>query len=385
MGTVRPQRVLLVSHACVVGINQQKVDALARRKGLELALMVPTQWRDPLHSLALERPSDSAYRVFEIPLRSLGGHLNYSQVLGGYLVRALRTFRPDIVHIEEEPESVAALEVVFWARRFGARVALFTWENIGVTHRWYRGRMRRFTLHRVDHLIAGNRQAGDVCRRDGYGGPISVIPQFGVDPDVFRAGSADGIRHTLNLSGPVVGFVGRLVPEKGIFVLIEALARLAHLPWSMLVVGDGPSREDLKARVEAHGLAHRLTWVSSVPHQEVPRYLQAVDVLVLASLTGTAWKEQFGHVLIEAMACGVPVVGSDSGAIPEVIGEAGLITREGDSASLAETLKRLLADIELRTRVGALGRARVEAEFTHARIAERTWAIYDALVGAGRV
>jgi glycosyltransferase involved in cell wall biosynthesis len=110
-----------------------------------------------------------------------------------------------------------------------------------------------------------------------------------------------------------------------------------------------------------------------------------MDVLVLASLTGTAWKEQFGHVLIEAMACGVPVVGSDSGAISEVIGEAGLITREGDSASLAETLKRLLADIELRTRVGALGRARVEAEFTHARIAERTWAIYDALVGAGRV
>jgi glycosyltransferase involved in cell wall biosynthesis len=364
-----------------VRINQQKVDALARLSGLELALMVPTRWRDPLHSLALERPSGSAYRVFEIPLRSLGGHLNYSQVLGGYLVRALRTFRPDIVHVEEEPESVAALEVVFWARRFGARVALFTWENIGITHRWYRGHMRRFTLRRVDHLIAGNRQAGDVCRRDGYGGPITVIPQFGVDPDVFRVGSADGIRHTLNLSGPVVGFVGRLVPEKGIFVLVEALARLAHLPWSMLVVGDGPSWEDLKARTEARGLAQRLTWVSSVPHQEVPRYLQAMDVLVLASLTGTAWKEQFGHVLIEAMACRVPVVGSDSGAIPEVIGDAGFVTREGDPASLAEALKPLLEDPELRTRCGALGRARVEAEFTHARIAEKTWAVYERMLG----
>jgi glycosyltransferase involved in cell wall biosynthesis len=208
-----------------------------------------------------------------------------------------------------------------------------------------------------------------------------VIPQLGVDPDFFKADSAGGIRHGLSLSGPIVGFVGRLVPEKGIFVLVEALARLADLPWSMLVVGDGPSREDLRARAEAHGLAHRLTWVSSVPHQEVPRYLQAMDVLVLASLTGTAWKEQFGHVLIEAMACGVPVVGSDSGAIPEVIGEAGFVTKEGDPASLAEALKQLLPDAELRARLGALGRARVEAEFTHARIAEKTWEVYESMLG----
>ena len=385
MGAVRPRRVLFLSHACIIRVNQRKLDALARRDGLELALMVPTRWRDPLHTLTLERPPGPAYRVFEIPLRSLGGHLNYSQVLGGYLVRALRTFRPDIIHTEEEPESVAALEVVCWARRFGARVVLFTWENIGITHRWYRRRMRRFTLRRVDHLIAGNREAGEVCRRDGYRGPITVIPQFGVDPDFFSVGSSDGIRDNLSLSRPVVGFVGRLVPEKGVFVLVEALARLTHLPWTLLVVGDGPSREDLKAQAEAHGLAQRLTWVSTVAHQEIPRYLRAMDVLVLASLTGTAWKEQFGHVLIEAMACGVPVVGSDSGAIPEVIGDAGFVTKEGDPASLAEALKQLLHDAELRTRLGALGRARVEAEFTHSRIAEKTWAVYDALVGAQRV
>jgi glycosyltransferase involved in cell wall biosynthesis len=118
----------------------------------------------------------------------------------------------------------------------------------------------------------------------------------------------------------------------------------------------------------------------AVPHAEVPAYLAAMNVLVLSSRTTPKWKEQFGHVLIEAMASGVPVIGSDSGAIPEVIAYAGLIFPEGDVAALREAIIRLRDDATLRAELGARGRARVLAHYTHARIAEQTAAIYREML-----
>jgi glycosyltransferase involved in cell wall biosynthesis len=99
-------------------------------------------------------------------------------------------------------------------------------------------------------------------------------------------------------------------------------------------------------------------------------------VLALPSLTTTSWKEQFGRVLQEAMACGIPVVGSDSGEIPHVIGDAGLVTPEGDAAALRDALRRLMDDAHLRHDLGHRGRARVLERFTHARVAAATVEVY---------
>src|SRR5207245_3300012 len=106
----------------------------------------------------------------------------------------------------------------------------------------------------------------------------------------------------------------------------------------------------------------RLELQEGVPHHEVPRYLERMTALVLPSLTTPTWKEQFGHVLIEAMACGVPVIGSDSGAIPEVIGDAGLVVPEGDVAGLAEALRRPASTPGLRTHLPSPGRGRRRAD-----------------------
>jgi glycosyltransferase involved in cell wall biosynthesis len=103
------------------------------------------------------------------------------------------------------------------------------------------------------------------------------------------------------------------------------------------------------------------------------------DALALPSLTRPNWKEQFGRILVEAMASGVPCAGSDSGEIPHVLGDAGLVVPEGDAGALAAALSRLADDPGLRRALAARGRARVLARYTHARIAEKTCAVYRAL------
>ena len=111
----------------------------------------------------------------------------------------------------------------------------------------------------------------------------------------------------------------------------------------------------------------------------MPQRLRELDALVLPARTQANWREQFGRVLVEAMACGVPVVGSTCGEIPGVIGDAGLVVPEGDVAALADALRRLRDDHQLRADLGGRGRARVLEHFTHAHVAQATVQVYRAM------
>jgi glycosyltransferase involved in cell wall biosynthesis len=108
--------------------------------------------------------------------------------------------------------------------------------------------------------------------------------------------------------------------------------------------------------------------------------MNALDVLVLPSRTTARWKEQFGRVIIEAHACATPVIGSDSGAIPAVIGDAGLVFSEGDARAFADAIQTLKNDPECARRMGATGRAQVEAKYTWARVAEQMHFIYKRVL-----
>jgi len=174
--------------------------------------------------------------------------------------------------------------------------------------------------------------------------------------------------------------VGRFVPEKGLDVLIEAAARVAGC--HLLLVGRGPIQADLESLGHSVGMEDRIRFAPAVPHHEVPRYLNAMDVLVLPSRTMPNWKEQFGHVLIEAMACGAPVIGSDSGAISEVIGPAGMVFPEDDVEALAGRLAQAMDNQAELDRLSDLGRERVEMMYTHARIAEKTYHVYRSVIGS---
>jgi glycosyltransferase involved in cell wall biosynthesis len=173
-----------------------------------------------------------------------------------------------------------------------------------------------------------------------------------------------------------IGYAGRLIEEKGLESLIAAAAQLQG-DFRVVLVGSGPLKERLQAQAAQLDIATKIEYVGSVASTLIPNYFSGFDVLVLPSLTRANWKEQYGRVLQEAMACGTPVVGSSSGEIPNVIAEAGLIFPEGDATALAGCLQKLLDDRSLRQTLSVRGLERVQANFTQAQVATRHLTLYQ--------
>ncbi len=373
----------MVSKALVVGAYQRKLEELALQPDVELTVIVPSAWREGRKLIPLERAHTEGYDLLVAPLAFNGQfHLHFYPTLG----RHLRQLRPDILHMDEEPYNLATWLALRQGQAVDARCLFFTWQNL-IRH--YPAVFRHFEAanwRRAAHAIAGNPTAADVLRAKGYRGPVTVIPQFGVDPHIFspRPDDADGTNASADDATPpsfVIGYAGRLVPEKGVAVLLRACASFpAGLAWSLRLLADGPDRERLTTLAADLGIADRVDFLGRVPSTQAPEFYRTLDVLVLPSLSRPNWVEQFGRVLTEAMACGVPVVGSQSGEIPWVIGDAGRIFPEGDAAALANILMALADDPVLRAALAAAGRARILTHFTQAQVAAETAAVYREML-----
>ncbi len=360
-------RVAMVSKACIVGIYQRKLELIAQAN-VDLLVLVPTSWHDERGEMPLERAYTRGYRMEALPLGFNGNyHLHYYVGLG----RRLRDFQPDILHIDEEPYNLAAWQGLYHAG--SARTVFFSWQNIQRTYPPPFSWGERWMLKKVDYALVGTESAGTVWRSKGYNGPMATVPQFGTDPELFRPAVSRPDRPF------TIGYIGRLVEEKGVRVLLRAAAKLTG-EWRLRILGGGPLRDVLAAEATRLGIVDRVTFAAQIPSTEMPPYYHHLDTLVLPSLTRPNWKEQFGRVLVEAMASGVPVIGSDSGAIPDVIGAAGRVVAEGDVGALAGTLQCLMDDTALRSRLREAGRQRVIDRFTHAQVAAATVAVYRQMM-----
>ena len=364
-------RILMLSKALVNGAYQKKCEELAALPDVELIVAVPPAWREPrVGVIRLERRFTAGYQLVTLPMMFNGRHhLHFYPTFE----RLVRRTRPDIVHVDEESFNLATFLALRAGVRHGARCCFYNYANIDRFYPPPFNLFERYAFRHAAHAFACSAEAAAIIRRHGYTGPLTILPQFGVDPDLYAPARRDRRNATL-----VVGYIGRLVPEKGVIDLVEAVARAPSV--RLRLIGDGALRPAIETQIARLGIAERVELRPAVPSTRVPDELRRLDALVLPSRTTRTWKEQFGRILVEAMSCAVPVVGSSSAAIPDVIGDAGIIYPEGDITALADALRRLADDPALRDDLGRRGRERVLAHFTQAAIARQYHHAYRSML-----
>ncbi|MCA1667801.1 MAG: glycosyltransferase, partial [Thermomicrobia bacterium] len=342
--------------------------------GVELTVIVPPAWVEPRVGVQkLDAQFTQGYDLIVTEMRFNGHfHYHYYPAIG----KIIRDLKPDVFHIDEEPYNYATYHAMKAGQRAGARMCFFTYQNIMKRYPFPFSSFEKAIYAGVDVGVAANQAALDVIRAKGFTKPSFVIPQFGVDPALYQSGPPTA--RPANRP-PTVGYIGRLVEEKGVQVLLDAVASLRQ-PYRLEIIGSGYYRTELEVQAARLGIRDRIFFRNSVPSRDVPNVLSKIDMLVVPSLTRSNWKEQFGRVIIEAMACEVPVIGSDSGEIPNVIGDAGIIVPEGDAETLALRIWELMEDRVRRLELAARGRQRVLRYFTQQQVALRYYQLYQAML-----
>tara|TARA_B100001123_G_C15340746_1_gene1034772 strand:- start:3376 stop:4452 length:1077 start_codon:yes stop_codon:yes gene_type:complete len=354
----------MLSKACLIGPYQKKLEEIARFSDVEMLVLVPESWKTDGREQKLERQHTNGYELNTSRIIMNGHfHLHFYPWLG----QVIRRFRPDIFHIDEEPYNIAAGQAVALAKRHNVRPVFFTWQNLNQRYPPPFSWIERYCL-KHSHAIAGSDAAGQVLQSHGFKNTLGIIPQFGVDPEIFCPIDVKSKSEDF-----VVGFAGRVTRQKGIRVLIEAL-KICGPGFTVRIAGDGP----LISEFTKNGLQPEL--LGHITADKMPEYLRTLDALVLPSIPSPRWREQFGRVLVEAMSCGIPVIGSNSGEIPNVVGDAGLITQAGDYKQLATALKSLKNDEKLVNAFAEAGRNRVADKFSHRSIALQTVRFYRRLM-----
>lgn len=370
-------RILLISRAMLAAPHRARAHELAKL-GVHLTVVVPKRWEYQQFEGTEGQEEKCDIRV---------SHLGFAQPILGRLAHHTFYYRQlsriidecawDVVHIDEEPFNFACYHAMTLCSRANLKCVFFTWQNILKKYPPPFNIFETSVFEKASAAIAGNVDAERILRQRGFSKPISVISQFAVNPELFCKLDRETVRRKLGFEGGlIVGYIGRIVREKGLETLVRAFARLPRTS-TLVIVGSGPFEGALKAMISSLGISGRTHWVRWVSSGNVMEYMNAFDALVLPSLTTPSWKEQFGRVLVEAMACETCVVGSDSGEIPNVIGDAGLVFHEGDERGLADRLGWLMDDPSLRETLGRQGRARVIDCFAYSKVARNTLALYN--------
>ena len=365
-------RVLRIAHASLTPVLRARERAMVRLfPEIDLELVTTTRWREA--EVDVEAVADDLLQVtMARPLFSR--HIQLFAYDPRPVIAALRRHRPHLIDLTHEPFSVACAEVLTLCNWYApqARIVMQTCQNIfriyPIPFRWF----ERRAFNRVDAAHTCSETVCEVLVAKSFKKPVAIIP-FGVNTEAFR-------RPRMAERDPnqplTIGFVGRMLPGKGLNVLSQALVLLASEKWNLLVVGDGPERASFESSLAASDLLDRARFTGAVSYEQVPEFFKQIDLLVMPTETTARIREQFGRVLVEAMAGCIPVIGSTCGAIPEVIGDAGLVFPEGDVQALAKAMRRMISDAELRARCVTLGKARVEENYSWVVVARKTFDLY---------
>lgn len=381
-------RVLIIDHTGGIPPFRRKFAALASQPDLTLTVFVPDRWVENYRVVHAEPRAEDGYRLLTGSV-IWPGYENRGFFISG-MGRAFREAKPDLLHLWEEPYSLIALEALLLAKRRAprARVIFSSSDDLSRGFRYpYRpsrvyAQIERFTLRRSDGATVMNEAVRALLREKEFDRPLELITH-GLDLTAYAA-AGRARRDVEPRRRPVVGFLGRLTHQKGVDVLLRAFHRVSSRSSDpapeLRIVGDGPVRRRLESLAGELGLGEAVRFLPTVPHAEAPSVLAEFDVLVLPSRTIPKSQEHFGRALIEGMAAGCVVIGTDSGAIPEVLDGVGIVVPEENAEALADAVGRALADGALAEELRTKGLARVRERYTWDAIAARLAAFYRRIL-----
>jgi glycosyltransferase involved in cell wall biosynthesis len=376
---------LVVSHPCTTPINQQIYAELEQQTGWRISLIIPDQWKDEFGNVL----EGGVWPGLEASIEKVPAWKNGHIVLHVYKRAWTRFFKKNnfnAIYVQNEPYALASAQIC-WAnaRTLKAPFGFYSAQNILKQYpppfRW----LESMVYRKSSFAFPITEAVDEVLRAKNFRGRSEVCA-LPLDPEIYRPRGPEADRQLIPRADDevVIGYVGRLVEPKGLRTLATALPSLRDLRWKLVVIGKGDFEETFRQLLKDGGGIDRVEFLGFVPHVETPGYLSAFDILVVPSETQPNWKEQFGRVITEALASGTPVVGSDSGEIPNLIRKAdgGLIFPERNASELATSLRSLMTQKALREKYAQNGRRWVEREVSLAAIAKKMATTLESVSGS---
>jgi glycosyltransferase involved in cell wall biosynthesis len=354
-------RLMIVSTSCMLGVNRAAYRHLSSFLNVTLHLVIPVRSKEAAAHGGLSKIEGEPFEV--TMLKMSGPHNRLERATG--LRELIESWEPSQLLLEFDPATLIVWDVVKASRHQNLSISVIALENQSrhFIFESYQA-LKRFQLRiavggliaswflrsvqgKIQHVFTVCDDGTTVMTEFGFAGCITKIP-LGFDASIFCQQDQNKIsltRQRLNLRCTTIAYFGRLIPEKGVDLLIEALSTLRDMPWQFLIdtfsTYKSPYEVELHSQIQELKLMDRIVYFDA-SHNEMPDYMNAADIVVLPSISTPKFKEQYGRVIAEAMACGKIVIGSKSGAIPELIGDAGFLVAEGDVSRLSEILRYLL-------------------------------------------
>ncbi len=331
---MKKKKILYISHSAVTSFHLKKIKELSRYYNILLITPHVGKEEGVIHyPVSRQINSSLEHKVLRyfFPLKT---YISFSP----FIIKEILVFKPDLIYLDEEPMAFISFFIVLLKKIFSpyTRIIVYTFENIKFN--WYfkfpkylfYNYFKFFVLKNIDGLICATYFSKEIYKN--FKKEIDVIPYY-IDIIDYSIGKRNRENDLLNIL-----FIGRLIPEKGIMFLLDAIVDL-KIPYKLHIIGDGHLKNEILKFIDKYGIDAKL--YGHMPHEKVYEIMEQVDCMVIPSFTIPNWKEQFGRVIIEAMAKGCLVVGSNSGAIPEVIGKYGFVFNEGDKEELLNILNKI--------------------------------------------
>lgn len=349
--------ILVFSHAGLRRANRLIYNKLKDEYGFDIVLVIPKSFQlgDNI-SIAEEKLNDDVNTIEE----KLVGK-NPRSYFFKNTFKNIRRYKPEIIYVDNDPISVQVLLIGLWSKLYGIKLVCLTCENIEISLKQklktkslkkvllalMKLSLAKLTKHLVKHVFTINNSGTTIYASLGYKS-VSKIP-LGFDSSIFNINAKDriAIRSKLKIDDdtPIISYIGRITFEKGIHVLLKSLSMIKTYDWVFMLDEFKSTKTSyhtqIKKLIKDFGLENKVIYIDA-KHLEISKYMNAADLVIIPSISTEEWIEQYGRVAPEAMACGKLLIASDTGALPDLIGDSGILVKENDELQLKDAILSVL-------------------------------------------